>query len=177
MSSLQPLPEIAHHEKLPPGAQEIARIQMQDPKNLYVFIKYGDKLIIHDSRDAIIRGKPDYICGQIALPMGFLSWFPQALEGFLKPPSEGGLAPGKMSSAGEDVDGEMLGIIREMGDRAWPQKGPPPGYAVVNYSRDDPFYKTMNCPMEISFPESYLYNEGLLDFIKHLGDQYKAGLL
>jgi|SRR5690606_349682 len=150
---------------------------MHQPKKLYTFIRYDNKLIIHSSRDAVIDGKPDYICGQIALPIGFLSWFPQALEGFLKPPSEGGLAPGKMSSSGEDVEGEMLSIHRAMGDRDWPQKGPPPGYIVVNYSRQDPFYTTMQSPMEMKFPESYLYNEGLLDFIKRLGDQYKAGLL
>ncbi|KAF0803498.1 hypothetical protein ACRYJU_04520 [Alloalcanivorax xenomutans] len=180
MSTLQPLPEITHHEKLPPGAKEIARIQMRHPKKLYTFIQYDNRLIIHTSRDAVIDGKPDYICGQIDLPIGFLHWFPNALENFRKPPSEGGLQAGKLVSPTQIVEGEELSISRAMGDRAWPEKGPPPGYYIENRSRlqhdfdDEPELKD---PQEMKFPESYLYNEGLLDFIKRLGDQYKAGLL
>jgi len=178
--TLPNLPEITHHEKLPQGAQEVARIKMSNPKKLYVFIKYGNGLIIHSSRDAIIDGKPDYIYGQMDLPLGFLNWFPQALDDFRKPPAEGGLRAGAMVSDGELVEGEELCITREMGDQAWPEKGPPPGYEVKNRSRlrrgyeDSPAWIAFQ---KISFSEQFLFEGGLLSLIRRLGAQYRSGAL
>jgi len=175
--TMLPLPEISHHAKLPQGANEIARLQMHNPKKLYVFIKYNGKLIIHSSREAMIDGVTEYISGQIGLPMGFLSWFPQALDDFLTPPDEGGLRAGAMSSNEELVEGERLAIVRNMGDRAWPEKGPPPGYAVMNYSRPDDSYAAPNHPSTIDFSERFLFEGGLLSLIRQLGAQYSSGTL
>jgi len=171
--TLPPLPEITHHEKLPQGAREIARIKSGEP--LYVFVKYEKWLIILKP-----GGFKKYTIAQMDLPLGFLNWFPQALDNFRKPPAEGGLRAGAMVSDGELVEGEELCIMREMGDQAWPEKGPPPGYAVENRSRLEHDYEDipeLRDPQEISFSEQFLFEGGLLSLIRRLGAQYRSGTL
>jgi len=173
MNSVQPLPEIKHHEKLPQGAREIARIK--DGEALTVFVNYKEWLILV---------RPDYFIEysttQIDLPMGFLTWFPQALGNFRKPPAEGGLRAGAMVSDGELVEGEELCIMRAMGDRAWPEKGPPPGYVVENRSRLERDFEDMpelRDPQTMKFSEQFLFEDGLLSLIRRLGAQYRSGTL
>ena len=178
--TLPPLPTITHHEKLPSGAKELTRFQVHDTKDLYVFIEYERWLIIHNSREAFIYGKKEYLYEQIDLPMGFLNWFPKALDNFRAPPAEGGLRAGTMASDGEMVEGEELCIMREMGDRAWPEKGPPPGYAVENRSRLERGNENMpefQDAQEMSFSEQLLFEGGLLSLIRQLGAQYRSGAL
>lgn len=173
IQTLPPLPEIKHHEKLPQGAREIARIK--DGEALITFVNYKKWLILV---------RPDYFMEysttQIDLPMGFLNWFPQALDDFRKPPVEGGLRAGAMVSDVELVDGEELCIMRAMGDRAWPEKGPPPGYVVENRSRLEHDYEDLpelRDPQTTKFSEQFLFEGGLLSLIRQLGAQYSSGIL
>lgn len=55
---------------------------------------------------------------------------PKALADFEKPSVDGGLPSGAMSSADQSVDGEMLSVIRAIGDdRGYG------GYTIDNWSR------------------------------------------
>lgn len=85
-----------------------------------------------------------------------------------------------MTSDGEMVEGEELCIMREMGGRAWPEKGPPPGYAVENRSRFERGNENMpefQDAQEMSFSEQLLFEGGLLSLIRQLGGQYRSGAL
>lgn len=55
---------------------------------------------------------------------------PKALADFEKPPVDGGLPSGAMSSADQSVDGEMPSVIRAIGD----DRGHG-GYTIDNWSR------------------------------------------
>lgn len=173
MTIASTLPRVSHHEKLPHGFTEITRIK--DGEALLVFAKFQKWLILLKPDDFL-----EYSVAQFDLPLGFLTWFPTALEAFRSPPSEGGLPAGKMASLPQTIEGEELSIMRAMGDRAWPEKGPPPGYYVKNSSRlehdfdEEPDLKRLQ---RMKFSEEFLYEGGLLDLIKRLGDRYKAGTL
>jgi len=101
-----------------------------------------------------------------------LAWFPDALTEFQKPPADGGMHPGGMTGHDEDVDGEMLCIQRAM--NAGPGVG---GYAIINRSRKDhsvqmeEFFR----PQEVMFADNFLYEGGLLDLFKDLGEKYRRG--
>jgi len=173
MSTPQLLPQIMHHEKLPGGAKEIARITEQEKGNsTLVFVKYQRWLILVVPSDFL-----GYHTTQFEVPLGFLDWFPKALKNFRASPSEGGLPAGRVSTADQTVEGEILCIQRNMGDRDWPHKGEAPGYAVLNRSRPDPNFTLFERASEISFSEQFLYQGGLMDLIERLGNQYKAGFL
>jgi hypothetical protein len=170
------LPKITHHETLPSDAVELARINDRlNFNDLRVFLKIEQTLVIVKVSGPGITKNPMYVISQFELPLGFLPWFADALNGFRKPPAEGGLHAGAMTSADEDVEGEMLCIQRAMD--AGNGLG---GYVVVNRSRtdrlwlDDPHdYRAS----EITFPENFLYEGGLLQLITELGEKYRKGLL
>lgn len=63
----------------------------------------------------LANGQPYYRCSQDDFPLEFLSWFPAALIEFQKPPVEGGLRAGAMTTPGIEVGGEMLCIQRALG--------------------------------------------------------------
>ncbi|WP_199775591.1 hypothetical protein [Microbulbifer pacificus] len=117
---------------------------------------------------------PYYRCSQADFPLGVLPWFADALTEFRKPPVQGGLHAGAMTSADEDVEGEMLCIQRSM--NAGRGVG---GYAIVNRSRSDhgKLWKNDYHPQEITFADNFLYDAGLLDLIKDLGEKYRRGEL
>ncbi|MFC6633029.1 hypothetical protein [Microbulbifer taiwanensis] len=103
-----------------------------------------------------------------------MPWFADALTEFRKPPVEGGLHAGAMTSADEDVESEMICIERAM--NAGPCVG---GYAIVNWSRRSRLGSREEhfSPQEITFADNFLYKYGLLNLIKGLGHKYRHGEL
>ena len=170
---------ITHHEQLPAGAVELARLAdtITYKNMLWVFVKNEGVLSILSPRTITPIGyPPKYLCPQHDFPMAMLPWFSRALTEFQKPPIEGGLPAGAMSSGDEEVGGEMLCLQRAMGiDRGLG------GYAIVNRSRcqRENFDKmdTMFEPHRISWADRFLYEGGMLDLITQLGQKYEAGKL
>lgn len=165
------LPRIDHHERLPSGATELARINDPNSSDVLVFVQQGKHLSILEAVSRLRKGSiPYYRCSQSDFPLGVLPWFPEALIDFQKPPAEGGLHAGGMTGADENVEGEMLCIQRAM--NAGPGVG---GYAILNRSRKNRLVRIKEHfrPQEITFSDNFLYEAGLLSLIKDLGDKYK----
>lgn len=172
---LPSLPEILRHDTLPAGAVELGRIVNSYDKDLWLFVKNAEHLsLLSVASRYLADGRPYYRCAQADFPLEFLVWFPPALEDFQRPPAEGGLHAGGMTTPDQNVDGEMLCIQRALG-----AGGGLGGYAALNRSRCRKGYdpKTEFDPHEVSWPSSFLYDDGLLDLIKQLGEKYKAGTL
>ena len=70
-----------------------------------------------------------------------------------------------MTSADENVDGEMLCV-----------QAAAQGYFLVNRSRQSPLLNSYH-PTEMSLSYHFLYDLGLLDFWKALGEKYEKGTL
>lgn len=172
-----PLPEIVRHDHLPPGAIEIANIVESTERDLFYFIKNNGFLSILSVTEpgrTLANGQPYYRCSQDDFPLEFLSWFPVALIEFQKPPVEGGLRAGAMTTPDIEVGGEMLCIQRALGvdqDRG--------GYIVRNRSRCEKDYdpETEFKPHNVCWASRFIYEGGLLKLITDLGEKYKNGQL
>ena len=167
-SVLPSLEKIDHHDQLPSMAVELGRIRNVSRANgLYIFVKRSNWLSILRVSERQLKTGYKYSCFQKDFPLAFLAWFPKALEDFCKPPAEGGLHAGAMSSIDYNVQGEMLCIQRSV-----------EGYVAMNRSRNGRINQHASyMPTEIEFTETFLYDEGLLDLIKQLGEKYQKGLL
>ena len=169
------LPTIIHHDKLPHDATELGRIYDPRENDTWVFAKNTQSLSIIDASSYQLKdGTPRYAIAQNDFPLEFLPWFAKALTEFQKPPAEGGLPAGAMTSADEDVGGEMLCIQRAMG-----AGGGSGGHAVLNRSRCERGCEvnTKFEPHEVSWGDSLLFEGGLLDLIKDLGEKFEQGKL
>lgn len=170
------LPEISHHEHLPNGAVELARLhdKLNDGGD-FIFVRNNGGLSILTVETISLRnGGERYFCHQTDFPLGFLSWFPKALKDFQRPPVKGGLHAGAMVSRDEDVEGEMLCVGRLM-DAGNHQQG----YSAENKSRCRRGVGVEGHfdPQQIDFAENFLYEGGLLKLIEDLGARYEKGLL
>ena len=163
---LQPLSRINQHDQLPSSSVELGRCLDTSNGNeeLYTIIKNENHLSVLISYHC---GPNDqYYCDQFDFPLKALSWFPWALEEFRKPPAEGGLHAGAMTSKDMDVDGEML-CVQSTTD----------GYALVNRSRNQQDTGSNYDPVDISLSWEFLYELGFLDLWKSLGEKYERGEL
>jgi hypothetical protein len=160
------LPKITRHDQLPPDAIEIGRlIDRTEAQDINVLVKRDQYLSILIAYENLKTHR--YYCDQFDFPLKVLSWFPKALEKFRKPPAEGGLHAGAMTSADEDVDGEMLCV--QAASR---------GYYLVNRSRQSPLASGNSyMPTEISLSYHFLYDLGFLELWKKLGEKYEQGVL
>lgn len=154
-----PITKIASHKNLPSNCKVLATFDRTDTCFIQ-FVKNGDFLSILWVSDRILPdGTDGYICAQTDVSLGFLEWFPKALNDFIRPPVEGGLHAGGMITQDENVDGEMLCITRTVS---------PPGYEVMNRTRchwnrvgTDLFRN-----QSIEFEEEMLYEGGLLAWME-----------
>ncbi|MBL4608151.1 MAG: hypothetical protein JKY01_10035 [Pseudomonadales bacterium] len=160
------LEKISRHDKLPKGAVELGRcFDATDGKMLYVLVKRREYLSILVSWEHPVTHK--YSCKQFDFPLKVLSWFPKALEDFRKPPAEGGLHAGGMTSADEAVDGEMHCV----------QSGTE-GYFLVNRSRQSPLgFDDSYSPTDLALSYVLLYDLGFLALFETLGEKYERGEL
>ncbi|MBU1170142.1 MAG: hypothetical protein KKD44_11310 [Proteobacteria bacterium] len=162
------LPLIINHEQLPPDAQELGRcLDTTEAEELYVLVKRDDHLSVLATYMRHRKADVKYSCYQFDFPLKALSWFPKALEDFRRPPAEGGLHAGAMTSADDDVDGEML-CVQSTTD----------GYCIVNRSRQSPLAFDMSyMPTRLSLSYHFLYRLGFLDLWNSLGEKYERGEL
>jgi hypothetical protein len=159
---------------LPVDAFELARIKdVVNDGYEYLFIKNNGGLSIIETRERYLtNGDLFYACYQTDFPFEFLRWFYSALTDFQKSPAEGGLHAGAMTSADQNVGGEMLCIQRTTD-----------GYAVLNRSRCRRDVEQLRRDLgdfdaqEIIFEERFLFESGLINLIKDLAARYDAGLL
>ncbi|MBU1169689.1 MAG: hypothetical protein KKD44_09015 [Proteobacteria bacterium] len=165
---LNALPQISHHEQLPSDAHELIRcLDTTETERLFVLVKRGDHLSILKTFTLHLEIGDKYVCNSYDFPMKVLSWFPKALEDFRRPPAEGGLHAGAMTSADEDVDGELL-CVQSTTD----------GYCIVNRSRQSPIGSGVSyMPTDLSLSSHFLYRLGFLDQWKSLGERYERGEL
>ncbi len=161
---LKPLAQIKRHDQLPKTATLLA--ELNDPgtgrDKFHTLVKNEDNLSVLRSYHA--GPKDQYYCDQYDFPLKVLSWFPWALEEFQKPPAEGGLHAGAMTTKDMDVDGEMLCI-----------QSATQGYYLMNRSRNEHDRESGYSPMEFSMSYDFLYQLGFLDLWKTLGEKYEQG--
>lgn len=167
-SILPKLSIIQHHDQLPLGCVELGRcLDSTEVDQLYVLVKRGSStLSILISYTLKLKTGDKYYCDQFDFPLSVLLWFPKALEEYRKPPVEGGLHAGAMTTKDVDVDGEML-CIQSTTD----------GYALVNRSRTGPTASQLKRPVRIDLHYDFLYSQGFLDLIKSVGDKHERGEL
>lgn len=169
------VPKIERHDDLPVGCKELASIQDNTCSTHWYFVNNNGFLSILDVADRTLNdGSHYYRCSHDDFPLEFLSWFEGALIEFQKPPTEGGLHAGAMTTPNINVGGEMLCIQRALGvdqDRG--------GYIVENNSRCKRNYdpETEFEPHGVCWASRFLYEGGLLDLIKNLGEKFKQGQL
>ncbi|MCG8312828.1 MAG: hypothetical protein MI976_06380 [Pseudomonadales bacterium] len=164
-----PLEKITRHDQLPEGATLLGQLNKgpteYDPS--YLFVKRKNKLSILVAHIMDLTTGDRYVCHQYDFPLKVLSWFPKALDEFRKPPAEGGLHAGAMISKDQAVGGEMLAVGSTTR-----------GYEITNWSRDadgvdaDPDYYE---PTTFSLDYELLYDLGLLNLWKSLGEKYERG--
>lgn len=124
------------------------------------FVKNNGFLSILEVSDHTLKdGTPFYICAQTDVTFTFLEWFPRALSDFVRPPAEGGLHAGAMITQDEDVEGEMLCIVRI---------SIPSGYEVMNRSRCNWGFLESNTFMEqsVEFEDDVLFDGGMLKWME-----------
>jgi hypothetical protein len=166
-------PEIVRHDQLPDGCRQVLSVQDNTENIRWIFFENNGLLSIAEITDRALRdGSPLYICVKNDFPLEFLTWFPDALADFQRPPSEGGLHAGAMTTPDMEVGGEMLCVQRALGvdqDRG--------GYIVRNRSRCKNDYdpETEFEPHSVCWASRFLYEGGLLDLIKELGQKLKDG--
>jgi len=166
---LADLPRIKNHNQLPVGVVIIGECLKTTPSRdkLFTLVTQSSHLSILVSYVMNLKTGDQYCCDQFDFPLKTLSWFPKALVEFRKSPSEGGLRAGAMTSADDNVGGEMLCIERTTD-----------GYTITNWSRNDHDRFSNNYrPIEISLASNFLYDQGFLELLKNLGDRYERGLL
>lgn len=143
----------------PVGGTELGNItDSLNYNQRFTFFLNNKALTIIESREIITpKGKVWKYFPQKDFPLEFITWFPKALEQFRDPdgPFEGLMTP-KIC-----VGGEMLAICREIAAGG----NGIPGYGIYNFSRTHSGY---SAPMSISWMESFLYEGGMLKFIKGL---------
>ena len=168
---LPALETIERHDALPPNSVHLGGLAMgENPEDAKIeFIQRGAFLSILRWSILKLKTGPKYSCHQYDFPLKVLSWFPEALNEFQRPPADGGLHAGAMISKDQDVDGEMLAVGSTT-----------QGYNITNWSRDadgvdaDPDYYE---PTSFSMTYEMLNDCGLLKLWKELGDKYDMGQL
>lgn len=168
---LPALKKIERHDALPSNSVHLGGLTMgENPEDAKIeFIQRGAFLSILRWSMLKLKTGPKYSCHQYDFPLKALSWFPEALTEFQRPPADGGLHAGAMISKDQDVDGEMLAVGSTT-----------QGYVLKNRSRDadgvdaDPDYYE---PTSFSMTYEMLNDRGLLKLWKELGDKYEAGEL
>ena len=168
---LPALEKIERHDVLPSNSVHLGGLAMgKNPEDAKIeFIQRGAFLSILRWSMLKLKTGPKYSCHQYDFPLKALSWFPEALTEFQRPPADGGLHAGAMISKDQDVDGEMLAVGSTT-----------QGYVLKNRSRDadgvdaDPDYYE---PTSFSMTYEMLNDRGLLKLWKELGDKYDMGQL
>lgn len=142
----------------------------------YYFIKQDNHLLIYTERLHVFPatskhfGNQELRTYQFEMPLEAIRWFINVIEQkFFKSPEDGGLPAHKISYE-EIVAGEDLHVMRSTNAGC-----PHPGYAITNGSRHS--HMASWSLQELSFSDPWLFQNGLMDYLKELADKYEQGAL
>ncbi|WP_347332983.1 hypothetical protein [Marinimicrobium locisalis] len=142
----------------------------------FYFIKQNSHFLVYRERvhtfpeTSSRAGQSKLIANQIELPIPAIRWFIDVIEQkFFKPPEEGGLPAHKLSYE-EEVAGETLHILRSMGAGC-----DHPGYTITNASRQS--HMSSDDLQTLSLSDPWLFENGLMDYLKQLAEDYEQGRL
>ena len=139
----------------------------------HFFIKQNKHLLIYSRKpytdpDTNIT---ELIENQIEIPLPAIRWIIDTIEiKFFKPPGQGGL-PAEQFHWCEVIEGEKLCIMRAFD----PTGEGLPGYVLDNLSRYGYISDTSN--QEFSFFDNFLFEHGLMNFLKEIAGKYERGEL
>jgi|GEM_PF-827327 len=132
-------------------------------------IVYAEKLHVYPPTSPKY-GQQKLIADQLEMPLEGVRWYIDVIEKkFFKPPEEGGLPANKISYR-EEVAGERLHIMRSMNAGC-----KHPGYDLTNLSRSSHILSTSS--QDFSASDPWLFQGGLMDFLKDVADQYENNTL
>lgn len=168
-----------HNPRNPQSGHRLLRAfyspQERDGEDFY-FLKQDDHLLVYVGRyhtfpeTSTRAGQTKLIADQIELPLPAVRWFINVIEQkFFKPPEGGGLAAHKLSYE-EEVAGETLHVLRSMAAGC-----DHPGYTITNASRQS--HMSSEDLQTLSLSDPWLFNNGLMDYLKQLADDYEQGRL
>lgn len=142
----------------------------------FYFIKQDRHLLIYVERLHIFPstskhfGKQELRCNQFEMPLEAIRWFINVVEQkFFKAPEDGGLPANKISYE-EIVAGEDLHVMRSANAGC-----PHPGYVITNGSRRS--HLAARNMQTLSFSDPWLFQNGLIDYLKSLADAVEQGKL
>jgi hypothetical protein len=132
-------------------------------------ILYGEKLHVYPATSPRY-GEQKLIADQLEMPLAAVRWYVNVIEQkFFRSPEEGGLPANKISYR-EEVAGENLHIMRSMSAGCVH-----PGYALTNSSRNSHILASSRQTFSASDP--WLFQGGLLDFLKDIAARYEQSKL
>lgn len=104
----------------------------------------------------------------IEFPKKALPWFIETIEQkFFKTEAEGGLKKGEFTDS-KLFDDEKIVVSRWFGT---------PGYGLANFSRQNHSYQDIQKQQEFCFTDQMLFDNGLFNQLKQLGDRISRGEL
>ncbi len=152
-------------DNLAPGTKFLQRFDHPTFKGKEVYFFVMDQHIIIYSQKRVTRkisGITKLIANQIEIPAPAIQWIVDTIEiKFFKPPAQGGLPVDKFHHC-ETIEGEELCINRSVSSGGEGIGG----YRLVNLSRRS--YISETDIQEFAMPDPFLFNYGLIDFLKDL---------
>lgn len=142
----------------------------------FYFIKQDRHLLIYRERLHVFPstskhfGKQELRANQFEMPLETIRWFINVVEQkFFKAPEEGGLPAHKISYE-EIVAGEDLHVMRSANAGC-----PHPGYVITNGSRRS--HLDSDDLQTLSLSDPWLFQNGLMDYLKILANDFDQGKL
>jgi hypothetical protein len=135
------------------------------------FLKNSKHIIIYSQKWFTWKdtGKTELFADQIEIPALAIQWIVDTIEiKFFKPPAQGGLPVDKFHHC-EVIEDEELCINRSVSSGGEGIGG----YRLVNLSRRS--YISETDIQEFAMPDPFLFNYGLMDFLKDLGAKISRG--
>lgn len=130
---------------------------------------YRQRLHVYPETAGALAGSTELFRYQFTIPLPGIRWFIDVIEQkFFKSPHEGGLPAHKLSYE-EVVAGEDLHVMRSMGG------GHRPGYTITNATQRA--HGAERNPQRLTLPDDWLFEGGLMDYLKELADKYENGQL
>lgn len=130
---------------------------------------YSERLHIYPSTSKHF-GTQKLLADQFEMPLEAIRWFINVIEQkFFKSPEEGGLPAHKISYE-EIIAGEDLHIMRSANAGC-----PHPGYVITNGSRRS--HMSSDDMQTLSLSDPWLFNNGLMNYLKSMADDFEKGKL
>lgn len=135
----------------------------------YILI-YSEYLRVYPLTSPYNAGQTKLLADQFEMPLEAIRWFINVVEQkFFKSPEDGGLPANKISYE-EIVAGEDLHVMRSANAGC-----PHPGYVITNGSRRS--HLAARNMQTLSFSDPWLFQNGLMDYLKSLADAVEQGKL